>query len=386
MINCAVICEYNPFHSGHLYQLDRIRGHGIDKIVCIMSGNFVQSALPAFCDKSIRAECAVKGGADAVIELPALYATASAGYFAEGALKLISNIRSVSRLAMGATANADKILHIADLRIKRAEEYSRALKRYLQNGKSYNIANISALCELGEAEETETVVNEPNNMLCIEYVCAISKYAPNIEPLIIRRCGANHNEKTTAAENISATAIRNSDLNSESLRKFIPYNFEAITNAKQGYADVLNSYKKIALFSLKTADISYLKQLRDCSEGMEYMLKSLDHISDYDGFVSAAVGKRYGKNRIMRMLLDCALNIKKEYFEYPFYTRLLACKSGFDFTDLPENVCIKNSDLKKAAENSAAERVLKIDEDASALYNTLRNIDGAYYNYSLIKL
>ena len=78
MKNCAVICEYNPFHTGHKYQLDTLRSMSVDNIFCVMSGDFVQSAMPAFCDKLIRAECAIRGGADAVIELPTIYATAGA--------------------------------------------------------------------------------------------------------------------------------------------------------------------------------------------------------------------------------------------------------------------------------------------------------------------
>ena len=103
MNNCAIICEYNPFHSGHKYQLDVVRAHGASNIVCVMSGQFVQSATPAFCDKALRAECAIIGGADAVIELPAAYATASAQAFAEGAIKIIAAIKNADTLAMGAT-------------------------------------------------------------------------------------------------------------------------------------------------------------------------------------------------------------------------------------------------------------------------------------------
>jgi len=81
---CAVICEFNPLHNGHKYLLDKIREQGFERIVCFMSGNFVQRAEPACADKYERAECAIKCGADAVFELPVLYATANAQVFAYG--------------------------------------------------------------------------------------------------------------------------------------------------------------------------------------------------------------------------------------------------------------------------------------------------------------
>ena len=191
MINCGLVCEYNPFHTGHQYQLDTVRSRGVDDIVCVMSGNFVQSAEPAFCDKSLRAECAVRGGADAVIELPALYATASAQFFAEGALKIISKLKDIKYIAMGATASADEILRLYNAKVKNADNFRTALDNALNSGKSYNIAIATAYSEV-YGKPCDEIFSEPNNILCLEYISAIEKFAPDIEPMIIKRVGASY--------------------------------------------------------------------------------------------------------------------------------------------------------------------------------------------------
>ena len=103
----AIICEYNPFHNGHLYQLQKARELGADAILCIMSGNFVQRGEASVMDKYTRAKHAVMAGADIVIELPTVFATSNAELFAKGAVKLLSSIPNVSNLCFGAE-NADK--------------------------------------------------------------------------------------------------------------------------------------------------------------------------------------------------------------------------------------------------------------------------------------
>lgn len=394
MNNCAVICEYNPFHSGHKYQLDKIREHGINSIVCVMSGQFVQSAMPAFCDKAIRAECAVRGGADAVIELPAVYATASAQLFAEGAIKIISGINNIDTLAMGATAAFDTIKRIADIKINEKAEFKRLLTSYMKSGKSYNAAATNALCELftrkhaDKANNIETTLAEPNNILCIEYITALAELAPNVVPLIIERRGALHGSLELSAEHVSATAIRTAacDGHINAVKKYLPLCYDNIFDYRKNHAPDVELYKNLAVFALKNKTASELYSLRDCSEGLEYLFKSISHLYDFDSYVNEIAGKRYGKKRIYRMFLDAALGIGKCLTDYRFCTRLLACKKSFDFSILPKCVKTNNADIKATASaDSQVAQVLAVDEKAVALYNTLCRINGDYYNYSLVK-
>lgn len=381
MRNCAIVCEYNPFHSGHAYQISQAKLRA-DSVLCVMSGNFVQSGLPAFCDKAIRAECALMGGADAVIELPALYATSGAQFFAEGAVKIIRGIKDISYIAMGATVKPDLIFAAAEIKIKKAEQFSDRLKSLLSLGLSYNIASARAYSELSKVDIT-SVFQDPNNILCLEYICAIDKFCPNVTPLIIARQGGGHNDLSTTDKYISATAIRSSDL--DQVKSYIPFCFDKIKKFVSCHAPDTSAYKKAVMFALKKADENELSELRDCSEGLEYLLKK-NSVSDYDKLIDLASGKRYSKKRIARILTALMLGIKKDCLDYEFCTRLLGCKADFDFSILPDCVKSTNAQIKCAAQKSEVAAVLKIDENASALYNTLCGIDGDYYNYSLIKL
>lgn len=394
MKNCAVITEYNPFHTGHKYQLDMLNAQGFDNIFCVMSGPFVQSAMPAFCDKAIRAECAVLGGASAVIELPTVYATASAQLFAEGGMKIISGIKNITHLAMGGVGNSDDILRIADIKISHTDIFTCELKSELERGKSYNAASATALTRIygqlyPDKQTVATLLEDPNNILCIEYICAINKYCANIQPIIIERKGATYNDASTDREYVSATAIRTaeSDGNLTAMQKYIPFNYNKICDSRRHTAADLELYGKLTLYALKRASIDDINKLRDCSEGMEFLLKKLSYLNSLDEIANAVIGKRYGKKRVYRLFLDLNLGIEKGLTDKPFCTRLLACKREFDFSLLPNCVKTSNAQIKKAANSCPdVQKVLQIDINATNLYNTLSDIIGDFFNYSVIKV
>lgn len=385
MNNCAIVCEYNPFHTGHKYQLDAARERA-DNIVCIMSGQFVQSALPAFCDKSIRTESALLGGVDAVIELPALYATASAQYFAEGAVKIASAIKNIKYVAMGATVAESDILNLADIRTKRQTEFSETLKSLLKSGLSYSAATIAAYSKLSDGKtDVEHTLSDPNNILCLEYIAAMRAFAPNVEPLIIKRRGAGYNDVSLDNEYVSASAIR-SAFDDERAAHFIPYSYDKIKEWRACHAPDISVYEKIAVYRVKTSSTEKLSELRDCSEGLEFLLRDLSKNSDFQAYLDGSTCRRYGKKRIMRLMLDAILDIKKSDLNKKFYTRLLGCAKNFDFDLLPEFVKTNNADIKKYAESNDVRDVLSIDMRAAALYSTICSINGDYYNYSLVKV
>ncbi|MCH5351175.1 MAG: nucleotidyltransferase family protein [Clostridiales bacterium] len=390
MINCAVIAEFNPFHSGHKKLIDTVRESAAD-IICVMSGPFVQSAFPAICDKAIRAESAILCGADAVIELPALYATASAKSFAEGALKIITKVRGVTHLAFGVSSDKDCILRIAELRIKKADKFNSLYKSYLKQGKSHNYATRAALTELyrencGESDPA-LAFDDPNSILGIEYICAIDKLGANIQPYIITRRGSHLSGAYYSDDFLSATNIRKSLLsNAYSVKNYIPYNYEKVLNFAENHAPDISALKKMALFYVKSLSSEELSELRDCSKGMEFLIKEIAKNNDYDGIIGNEKLKIYGAKRLNRLFLDAVCGIKKEYLDYPFVTRLLACSGKFDFSLLPDFVKTANRDLKLAAEhNSDIRCVLGVDERIAVLYNTLCSTKGDFYNYSLVK-
>ncbi len=393
MNNCAIICEYNPFHTGHKYQLDTVRNYGANNILCVMSGQFVQSGQPAFCDKAIRAECALLGGANAVIELPTVYATANAQYFAEGAVKIISKIKNITHLAMGVVADYDIIRHIADIKIENPDKVKAALISAMDGGKSYNAAMAVAIIKIyaekyGDGEQARLALSDPNNILSMEYIAALQKYAPHIEPLFIRRVGGTYNDSSLYGKFVSATAVRYAEETGafESTRRYIPYKFDDIELYRRRFAPDIDAYKKIALFAAKRLSPEDFAHLRNCSEGLEYAVAN-SQINDFDSVIDSIIGKRYGKKRIYRLMLDALLDIDKSMLDKRFATRLLGCVKDFDFSILPKQVYTNNADLKRAASvDEEVASVLKTDEDCALLYNILCGKDGGYYNYSLVKV
>ena len=126
---CALICEYNPLHNGHCYQLNQIRElTDCDKIICIMSGDFVQRAEPAIANKLARAECAVRSGADMVVELPLPYAVGSGELFAKGAIEIVKALPNVSYLAMGCETDDVRMLKaLADIQYEESKNFKKLL-------------------------------------------------------------------------------------------------------------------------------------------------------------------------------------------------------------------------------------------------------------------
>lgn len=394
MKNCGIVCEYNPFHTGHKYQLDCVRKLGADNIVCVMSGAFVQSAMPSFCDKALRAKCAIAGGADAVIELPTVFSTASAQIFAEGAVKIMREIKDLTHIAMGSRGDTGTVRRLADIKISKRYEFENALKKQLSSGKSYNAASVAALAEVygkvyqGSADISE-IMSDPNNILCIEYIVAADKLGAKIEPVFIERRGAAHNDGGLDGEFASATAIRTAFENGRrhEAMLYLPCFSDEISSWRDIHAANIDMYKCIALFALKCAEKERMRELRNCSEGLEHLIKSIVNDCDFDELTDSIVGKRYGKKRIDRLILDVVLDIAKADTEKAFVTRLLACGKNFDFSILPDFVKTNNADIKAAARSSSeVADVLEIDKKATALYNTICSVKGDYFNYSVVKL
>ncbi len=387
MVNCAILCEYNPFHSGHKYQLDEAK-KSADNVICIMSGQFVQSGMPAFCDKSIRAKAAIMGGADAVIELPVAFSTASAHDFAFGAVKILSDIKNIKYMAMGATQDADTVLRAGEIKFKDKQEIDRAVSELMKNGKSYNVANAIALTHAYAVKypdkDISALFDDPNNILCLEYICALNSIAPKVEPMIIKRIGTSHSEINLNCEHASATTIRQ-NFSTGKTDRFIPFCLDEIKNFRLKHAPDVDAYKKMLLYAVKSADTSYIRTLRD-GAGIENLIVDLCSSSDFDGIVNNKKLNRFGKKRTVRLMLAALLKIDNTLLRGDFYTRLLACKSDFDFSVLPQCVKTTNAQLKCAAKNPSLNAMLKVDERASSLYNTLARVDGNYYNYSLIKI
>lgn len=172
----GVIVEYNPFHNGHLYHINKTKEFtNCDGIVAVMSGNFVQRGVPSIIDKWNRTKMALLNGVDLVLELPVLYSLSSAEFFALGAVSLLNNIGVVSNLCFGSeVGDINNILEIAKVLYEESNEYKTLLKSHLNNGLSFPTARTEALREyLVYNEKTcfhfNNFLTSSNNILAIEY-------------------------------------------------------------------------------------------------------------------------------------------------------------------------------------------------------------------------
>ena len=217
----AVIAEYNPFHNGHAYQLAKARElTGADYLVVIMSGDFVQRGAPAILDQHDRAELALLGGADLVLQLPCHFALGSAQHFARGAVSLLTALGCVDFLCFGSEyGDTAPFLELADVLLHEPEEYRELLSGLLRNGLSFPTARAQALSAYFSdsasfsslsKEELDTFLKEPNNILGIEYVQALLLSQSRIRPVTIRREGSGYHEGALFTQALpSATAMRN---------------------------------------------------------------------------------------------------------------------------------------------------------------------------------
>ena len=202
-MNVGIVCEYNPFHRGHRKQIGIIREKfGAETgIICAMSGNYVQRGHPAIFDKTLRAEAALRCGADLVVELPVTTALSSAEGFASGGVAVLSKF--CDGLCFGAeTADSDLLEKTA--RVLLGEEFLPLLRRELDRGRSFPAARQTALEAMGLSGK---LLESPNNILAVEYCKAIIRQASPMKPLPIFRAGSYHAEKADF-ENPSATSLR----------------------------------------------------------------------------------------------------------------------------------------------------------------------------------
>ena len=231
---CGIVAEYNPLHTGHIYQMNKARQISqADCIIVVMSGNFVQRGEPAVIDKYARTSAALKAGADIVVELPVYYALSSAENFAKGAVLTLNTMKSASICFGAETDNADCLAKISRTIISESPEYKAILNRALAEGLSYPAARQTALLEY--LPECKDIITGSNNILAIEYIKAILYNNLNMTYYPVLREGAGYNDDTDTAEYASAFGIRKMLMSDEHdrLKTYLTAGmYEEISNSK----------------------------------------------------------------------------------------------------------------------------------------------------------
>lgn len=364
---CGIVAEYNPFHLGHKYQIDYVRETlGADEVVVVMSGDFVQRGAPAVFSKSVRAEMALRCGADLVLELPAAVSTASAEAFAGGAVSLLDGLGVVDELCFGCeSGNAGLFMDVAEILAEEPEAYRESLQRNLKQGMNFPAARAAALSEYiinhlellpnvakGIIQESalQTFLSSPNNILGLEYCKAILRQNSQIRPIPLKREGSGYHEEILSADCLpSASAIRRvlyeikraackPDANAfaeDSLDNAL----SAKTLLKRAIPDVIYSLYKNAIFGgdfLFPEDFNVLLSyclLRETPESLcryagisaelaQRIYRHRFEFRDFAQFGELLKTKETTRTRIDRALFHILLNIRETPSEVP-YARVL---------------------------------------------------------------
>lgn len=315
----GILCEYNPLHLGHKKQLDMIRAaQGADSgIVCLMSGNFVQRGAPAIINKSLRAKAAVLSGADLVLELPVTAALSSAEGFASKGVSILSPF--CQNLCFGAEA-ADKshLMNIAKALLSPA--FVQALRAQLDKGLSFPAARQTALQALGY---DGTVLQQPNNILAVEYCKAILSQESAMEPMPIVREGCYH-DTVPDANNPSATAIRKLIESGSAWHSYVPE--EAAACLKSAQLHTLAAGERAILGRLRCMTDAEFEALPYGSEGLwRKLMHAARTEATLEDILTATKSKRYTRTRLDRMVMCAFLGITAQILDAPIpYVRVLA--------------------------------------------------------------
>ena len=314
----GIVCEYNPLHLGHKKQLDFIRRTYPDGgIVCLMSGNFVQRGKPAIVDKSLRAEAAIRSGADLVLELPVTASLSSAEGFAAEGVRILSGF--CDRLCFGAeTGEIASLTAVAQALL--SPVFSDALQTHLEKGLSFPAARQAALGAMGLDSD---ILCRPNDILAVEYCKAIISQNSKMTPLPILRQGSYH-DTAPDAENPSATAVRELMLHSGAWLDYVPE--EARSCFSDAPLHTLASGERAVLARLRTMTDEEFETLPYGSEGLwRKLMHAVRQENTLEEILTATKSKRYTRTRLDRMVMCAFLGLTEADLAAPApYARVLA--------------------------------------------------------------
>ncbi len=365
MRTIGIIAEYNPFHKGHAYHIQKSKDMtGAKQVIAVMSGSFVQRGEPALFDKFLRTEAALKNGVDLVLELPVIFACATAEIFATGGIRLLTETGLVEGVCFGSECGDLPLLEeAARLMENETEEFRRLLKEALEEGLSYPAARAKAMQTISHT--AAGVLSTPNDILALEYLKALHRTGSPLKPVAIKREGDYHNTELSTAGFASASALRAAFLegNHNEALSHIPQNAVDIFSKalSLGQAPVrLSGFTDALQYKLRTTSAEELSHIADVTEGLENrMLSAMEQAWEMDELIQLIKTKRYTQSRIRRILIHTLLDItakEQSYFlslrRLPYLRVLGFRKESADLLgELTERSnCPVLSNLKKAPE------------------------------------
>lgn len=372
MKKLAIISEFNPFHNGHKYLIDKAKEFTkTDLAISLMSGDFVQRGEASLIDKYSRAEAALDNGFDLVIEMPNFISLQSAEFFSYKSIELLNKLK-IDYLAFGIeNLDSEKFLEISAKIINNNELVEELTKNFIDSKHSFTEARYLALKKFLGVDDFIS----SNNILALEYIRSISKINPQIKPIPIRRLGANNQDLNIKDEKFaSSTSIRRNL--SGNIKNLMPYSsYQKLKDFQENYK-IASKEKLFDIFKYKLMiEESPIKDSLCYEEGLDnYFRQLLKNNPSYDEFINLAVSRRNTKARVKRLMINYILNNHKYLNEIDFnFVKVLTFneKATRIFRDIKEDlrIVIRKSDI----ENLSSDDLLIYENmvKASNLYSLL---------------
>lgn len=408
MKTVGLITEYNPFHNGHAYHIEKAKMlTGADRVIVVMSGDFVQRGAPAVMPKHLRAESALLSGASLIIELPVCFATGSAEYFAQGSISLLNQLGCIDSICFGSECGDLHLLkEIAQILADEPIEYQTALKQALKEGASFPAARQEALNIY--SDKYSEILASPNNILGIEYLKALAKIHSKMEPFTIKRIGAGYHDMDIDGQFSSATAIRSdiyqlADVNSSSeslplthIQTQVPSSCHELMkkNYQTRYPVKADDFSLLLKAKLLSETAGSLSHYLDMSPELANRILRLrnDYLS-FEQFCDLLKTKELTRSRISRSFIHVLLEITNDWLtamKAPApYARILGFRR--DHADLL-GILKRTSDIPlitspaRAVLADTAYQMLELDIYASDLYESvITDLYGTPFHNELTK-
>lgn len=408
MKTVGLITEYNPFHNGHAYHIEKAKMlTGADRVIVVMSGDFVQRGAPAVMPKHLRAKSALLSGASLIIELPVCFATGSAEYFAQGSISLLNQLGCIDSICFGSECGDLHLLkEIAQILADEPIEYQTALKQALKEGASFPAARQEALNIY--SDKYSEILASPNNILGIEYLKALAKIHSKMEPFTIKRIGAGYHDMDIDGQFSSATAIRSdiyqlADVNSSSeslplthIQTQVPSSCHELMkkNYQTRYPVKADDFSLLLKAKLLSETAGSLSHYLDMSPELANRILRLrnDYLS-FEQFCDLLKTKELTRSRISRSFIHVLLGITNNWLtamKAPApYARILGFRR--DHADLL-GILKRTSDIPlitspaRAVLADTAYQMLELDIYASDLYESvITDLYGTPFHNELTK-
>ncbi|WP_274940573.1 tRNA(Met) cytidine acetate ligase [Chordicoccus furentiruminis] len=326
MKTAAIIGEFNPFHNGHKLIIEKARRLGADRVITLVSGDYMQRGVPAVTDRHVRAEMALLGGADVVLSYPTRYSTSSAESFASHAVGILERLGCVDMLLFGSeSGDLAELSRCADALISETDGYKEALREALRSGLSFPKARAKALPEYAE------ILRSPNNILGIEYLKALKRSGSRIQPHTCVREGGSYLDDKSLTRLSSAAAVRHAlavGTSFPGLSVALPEDCLEVLKKDIGLYGITteNDYSLLLIDRLwKLGEPELLVHYQDVTEDLAHtIVKHRNLFTNFDEYAQRCCSKNLTLSHVYRAFLHIILDFREDPgLDRALYTQVL---------------------------------------------------------------